>query len=104
MNPLKHPGDTYRRANVPESDADALVCSAEFREGCADPQKGAPPDLKPGAPIPEVRPRPQGAAPAEAVRPAPVATHNAAEQPGEGFPEEACSPEFRQGCVNPAEQ
>jgi hypothetical protein len=103
MNPLNHPDDANRRANAAESNADALVCSAEFKNGCADPQVGAPPKLQPCAPIPEVQPRPQGTSPAEAVRPAPVATHNMNQQPEAGFPESACSAEFPQGCVNPAE-
>ena len=103
MDNLKHPGDAYDRAGLVESDADKMVCSAEFSPGCADPLMGMPPGLAPDAPIPEVQPRPLAQTPAEAVSPAPVLTHNAAAQPEEGFPEVACSQEFRDGCVNPWE-
>jgi hypothetical protein len=101
MDKLNHPANAYGPANGGESDANKLVCSAEFARGCADPQKGAPPEIGPNAPIPEVKPRLEGAAPAEAVEAAPVQTHHAVEQPEEGFPEIACSAEFPTGCVNP---
>jgi len=104
MDNLKYPAGAYDRADLQESDANKMVCSQEFPPGCADPQKGMPPELAPGAPIPGVEPRPLAQAPAEAVEaPAPVLTHNAAEQPEAGFPEIACSQEFRDGCVNPAD-
>jgi hypothetical protein len=100
MDHLKHPN----HANTQAKESDELVCSPEFAQGCAVPSKGMPPELKPDAPIPEVRPRPLGVARAEAgEKPMPVATHNATEQPEEGFPEIACSPEFPTGCVNPSD-
>ena len=100
MDHLKHPNP----ANIQANESDELVCSPEFAQGCAHPSKGMPPELKPDAPIPEVKPRSQGVVRPEAVEePMPVATHNAAEQPAEGFPEISCSPEFPTGCVNPSD-
>jgi len=105
MDHLKHPGHAHNPANAQENQSDELVCSPEFAQGCAVPSKGMPPELKPDAPIPEVKPRPQGVVHAEAgEEPAPVQTHNATEQPKEGFPEIACSPEFPAGCMNPSDR
>jgi hypothetical protein len=100
MDNLTHPG----QADNPISDADALVCSPEFSGGCADPQEGMPPELAPGAPIPEVEPRPEPVKADAGEEPVPVLTHNATEVPEPGFPEVACSAEFRKGCVNPSEE
>ena len=86
------------------SDADGLVCSPEFTAGCANPQKGMPPELAPGAPIPEVQSRPEPiAVPDAGDEPMPVLTHNATDEPEQGFPEIACSAEFPKGCVDPSD-
>jgi hypothetical protein len=106
MDHLKHPGKGHNQANAQENEPKELVCSPEFTSGCADPTKGMPPELAPGAPIEAVQPRPNPhAVPPEAgAAPASVQTHNAAEQPEEGFPEIACSWEFPTGCMNPSDE
>lgn len=97
--------DERKKDAAYHEDYDGLVCSAEFASGCADPREGTPPELAAGTHIPEVRDRPKPVkAAATDEPPLPVATHNAAEEPGEGFPEIACSAEFPEGCVGPAEE
>lgn len=96
--------DERKKDAAYNEDYDGLICSAEFATGCADPQEGTPPELEAGAPIPEVRDRPKGVKASVEDEPAmPVATHNATEEPEAGFPETACSAEFPEGCVGPAE-
>ena len=86
------------------SDADGLVCSPEFTAGCANPQKGMPPELVPGTPIPEVPDRPEPVKADAGDDPVPVLTHNATDAPEQGFPEIACSAEFPKGCVDPSDE
>lgn len=103
MDNLKHPGESDWE-NAQEGNADRLVCSPEFTKGYTNPAVGAPPCLTPCADIPEVKPRPQpnsGERAEDELPPEPVKTHNATSQPGEGFPEIACSAEFPNGCVSP---
>ncbi len=105
MDDLKYPGNARGEAGA--ADYNGPVCSPEFSKGCADARVGAPPLVSPGAPIPEVAPRPQPDAERAAegdLPPAPVSTLNAGDEPAEGFPEIACSPEFPAGCVNPADE
>ena len=93
-----------RQSHDLAADADGLVCSPEFTGGCADPAEGMPPKLAQNAPIPEVRPRPDPVRADVIGEPAPVLTHNATDEPEQGFPEIACSAEFPKGCVNPSDE
>jgi hypothetical protein len=64
-------------------------------QGLRGRRVGAPPSVPTGAPIPAVAPRPQPAPDgtgADDLPPAPVSTLHAKDEPAEGFPEIACSP------------
>jgi hypothetical protein len=105
MDDLKYPGNACGEAGA--ADYNGPVGSPEFSKGCADARVGAPPSVPTGAPIPAVAPRPQPAPDgtgADDLPPAPVSTLHAKDEPAEGFPEIACSPEFPAGCVDPSEE